>query len=877
MLILIKLSMNRVKMDLKKFKEVEEKWRNYWKRKGIYRFVRDKNKPLYSIDTPPPTVSGEIHMGHVYGYVQQDFTARFRRMNGFNVFYPFGFDDNGIATERLVEKISGVKANSMSREEFNKLCLEVTENVENRMRDLWEKLGLSVDWSLLYRTISPEVIKISQLSFLELYRKNLIYRKKGPTFFCPECSTAVSQVELEDKEVESYFNDIIFRLKDGGEIKISTTRPELLPACVAIFIHPEDERKNDLVGKKAIVPLFNYEVPILEDSRVDREKGTGIVMCCTFGDQTDIDWYYAHNLPLRIAINERGKMTELAGKYEGLSVKEAREKIVEDLEKEGFLSKRRKIVHNVNVHERCGSEIEFLVSEQWFIKVLENKEKWLELGNKLEWFPKHMKSRYDNWVKGLQWDWCISRQRYFGVPFPLWYCKKCNKVILSDEKNLPVNPLTDKPDKKCECGSNEFIPEKDVMDTWATSSLTPLINAKWDGKNLEEVYPMTLRPQGHDIISFWLFHTVVKCYYHTEMLPFRDVVINGWVLDEKGRKMSKSKGNIISPVDLLNKYPVDAIRFWSCGYTMGEDVPFKTIDLINGEKFMRKIVNAFKFSEKFIMDDIWKPEKINPVDLWILIKVDKLIRDITDYFNNYEYYKVKNELRNVFWHLFCDNYLEMVKKRLYEKKEGYESAIYTLKISLENMLKLLAPVMPYLSEEIYQKYFKKGSSYDSIHLCEWPKPLNIGNNEIEFYGDLAVKIISLIRKYKSERNLPMNSELEEVIVNLNEKIEIPEEIMESIKDTMNVKNLKFSFEEPDRRIREIKMDYKKAGPKYGRLLNKIEDKLRRKDFEVNDNSVIVKIDGKKIVLRDEIKIQWEIDVKGYDAINEEIVILIKRN
>ena len=864
-------------------RKVENKWSKNWLNSGIYQFKKENKTPIYSIDTPPPTVSGELHMGHVYGYVQQDFTARFRRMIGYNVFYPFGFDDNGIATERFIEREKGVKAKELGRKKFSELCSEETKKIENLMKEMWIKLGISADWNYLYRTIDPKIWKISQRSFIELYKMGREYQKEGPIFWCPECSTAVSQVELEDKEFESYFNDLVFKLKDGKEIIVSTTRPELLPACVSIFVHPEDERYKDLVGKKAKVPLFDLEVPIMSDSRVDIEKGTGIVMCCTFGDQTDVEWYYAYNLPLRVAINEEGRMTELAGKYKGLKVKEARERIIKDLKEKGLLKGQKKVKHMVNTHERCGTEIEFLVSKQWFIKYLDLKKEFLKAGNSMNWFPEHMKSRYDNWIKGLQWDWCISRQRYNGIPFPVWYCKNCGEVILPDPEDLPVDPLVDKPKHKCpKCGSTEFIPEKDVLDTWATSSLTPLINAGWDGEKYnEKIFPMSLRPQGHDIISFWLFHTVAKSLLHTKKVPFKDVTINGWILDENGKKMSKSKGNIISPQKMMKDYSCDAIRFWCAGAKLGEDLPFRKKDFITGERFVAKIWNASRFASNFLNEKPKKPEKLNLIDKWIILKTDQLIKEVTGLFEKYEYSKVRAKIREVFWHLICDNYLEVAKGRLYSNKD--DSAKYTLYNVLLNNLKLLSPVLPFVTEEIYHKVFKEFEKEKSITISEWPKPLDLVAKkeikEVEFYGDKAIEIISSLRKFKSDKNLPLNQKLKKVTIFSKKDLE---PIKNIIKEAMQVEEIVLSTEKPDikEKIVKISPNYAKLGPKYGSLVKNISNIMKDPEkLNVVDDKLEFKVNGKKIVLSgDEFFAEKKLqsDLRGEIIICGNETLLIER-
>jgi len=742
------------------FKQVEEQIKQFWEKEKIFKFNPRSKKKIYSVDTPPPTVSGKMHIGHAFSYSQQDFVIRYKRMRGFEVFYPFGTDDNGLPTERLVEKSKGIKARDLSREEFIKICMNYLKEELPKFIQDWKNIGISCDFDLYYSTINEHCRRISQWSFLDLYKKGRVYRKDAPAMWCPECQTGISQVEAKDKEIDSEFNYIKFKV-NNEDLIIATTRPELLPACVAIFYHPSDSRFKKLKGKSARVPLFDFEVPIMEDKRVDIEKGTGIVMCCTFGDQTDMEWQRAHNLPIKEAITRDGKMTELAGNYSGLEIREARKKIIEDLEKSGLLVKKEKIKHFVNVHERCGTEIEFIKSKQWFVKYLDLKEKMLEWGSKLRWYPQHMKHRYDNWVKGLQWDWLISRQRYFGVPFPVWYCKKCGKEIVADEKDLPVDPLKDKPKKKCSCGSNEFEPEKDVLDTWFTSSMTPRLAIELlDKKIWNKIFPMNLRPQAHDIITFWLFNTVLKSNLHYRKNPFKDVLVSGFVT-LKGEKMSKSKGNIIEPQVVLERYGADALRYWAASSNLGEDIDYMEKDVITGKKFATKIFNASRFVFMNLKDKVKKPSKLLEIDRLFLRKLNEVIEDSTNSLEKYEYVKCKNETDNFFRHYFCDNYLELVKNRVYNgSKEEKESAFYTLYYSLLTILKLMAPITPFVTEALYQKYFRKNEKEKSIHLTKWPEKFKISEKKGDSEKlELLLEIVTKVRKEKSRHQRSMKAEI----------------------------------------------------------------------------------------------------------------------
>ena len=793
-------------MDLPKHydpKEVEAKWQKYWEDNQIYRFdPEDTEREIFSIDTPPPTVSGKMHMGHAFGNAQQDFVARYKRMKGFNVLQPFGTDDNGLPTQTLIQTLKKVKAQDMDRKEFRKLCLTTLEKELKPQYILdWKKLGISCDFNVNYSTIDPHCQKISQKSFLDLYKIGRQYRKEAPAMYCPKCQTAISQVELEDADISSSFNDIVFKA-EGEDLVIATTRPELLPACVAIFYHPDDKRYQHLKGKKAKVPLFDFEVPILEDERADPEKGTGIAMCCTFGDTTDAEWQKAHNLPIKEAIDRQGRMTERAGKYQGEKIEDARKHIIEDMKEQNLLIAEKPITHSVNVHERCSTPIEFINSKQWFVKFLDLKEEMLNWGNELNWFPEYMKNRYDNWVGGLQWDWLISRQIFFGIPFPVWYCDDCDEIILAKEEDLPVDPIEDAPPvSECpKCQSKNLVGEKDIINTWATSSLTPTIVIElFKGKPVYKALkenPMSMRPQGHDIISFWLFNTVVKSKLHFNMKPWNDCFINGWMLDPKGKKMSKSKGNIIEPQKMIEKYSADALRFMAGGIKLGEDLPFPEKDLLTGQKFITKFWNAAKFAIMHLEDyTLEKPENLEAFDQWLLSKLNKLVKNSTASFDKYEFSKTKAGTEKFFWQMVCDNYLEIAKDRLYNpEKRGpipRVSAQYALYQAILTCLKLMAPITPHFTEEIYHLYFADKERKNSIHISTWPEVNEeLINDEIEDAGDMAIEIIAAVRKFKAENKIGLAQPIKELIIKTENK-ESLEPFLEDLQATTRAEDIKW--------------------------------------------------------------------------------------
>lgn len=736
-------------------KEVESRIRKFWEEEKI--FFTDlkklkKSKKIFLVDTPPPTVSGRMHMGHAFSYSQQDFIVRFKRMN-MPVFYPFGTDDNGLPTERLIEKLKNVKSKKMDREEFIKLCLETLKEITPSFIEDWKKLGISCDFSKIYSTIDDHSRKISQKFFIELYKKGRIYEKEFPTLWCTTCETSIAQAELEDREEESFFTTIKFYV-DKEILPIATTRPELLPACVAIFVHPQDNRYKKFVGKKAKVPLFGFEVPIIKDYSANPEKGTGALMICSYGDKYDVDAISRYKLEEKIVLNYNGILNEKAGKYTGLSVKEARKKILEDLEKEGLIIKKEKIKHVVNVHDKCGTEIEFLPTRQWFIKILDLKKKWIELGKKIKWYPEFMFKRYKNWINGLEWDWNISRDRHFGVPIPLWKCTKCGEIILAEEKELPVDPT--KIEKRCYKCKSVANPEKKVLDTWATSSLTPQIASSLFDNEIK--LPFSLRPQAHDIIRTWAFYTIIRSYFSENKIPWKEIMISGFVTLH-GEKMSKSKGNVIDPQNLFEKYGADVLRYWAASSRLGEDFDYNEKDFISGKKFLIKLWNASRFIFMNLKEFRKDVKKLEVMDKWILFKLNNLVKEITESFENYQYHLVKNKIEKFFWNDFCDNYLEIVKRRIYEgTNEEKESAYYTLYKTIFTLIKLLAPIMPFITEEIYQK-FLKACEEKSIHLCKWPKA-DKKNFKKEFeIGETFIQILHRVREEKSKAKKSLKSKI----------------------------------------------------------------------------------------------------------------------
>ena len=781
--------------------ETEKNWQEYWQKENIYGFDDKSDKKIYSIDTPPPTVSGKIHIGHIFSYSQAEVLARYKRMCGYNVFYPFGFDDNGLPTERFVEKKYGKKAESMSREEFNKLCLDTTHEYEEMFKELFISMGFSADWNHIYSTISDKALKTSQKSFIDLYKKGKVYYSESPALWCTECKTSVAQAEIETKELPSRFNHLRFSVKETGEeILIATTRPEFLAACVAVFVHPDDEKNQHLVGKTAVVPLFNIEVPIIADEKVELGKGSGIVMCCTFGDVTDIEWWKKYKLPLKKLVSDDGRVADWVDGYSGMKVEDARKQIIADLDAKGLLVKAEDLVHNVAVHERCGHPMELIVKRQWFIDIVKDKQKFLDAGDKINWYPAFMKERYVNWVKNVGWDWCISRQRYFGVPFPVWYCKDCGEIIIADEEELPVNPLSSMPKHACpKCGSTDFIPETDVMDTWATSSVTPQINSGWAvGDELfNKITPMTMRPNAHDIIRTWDFYTIIKSIYHFDNIPWENVMISGHVLAGKGEKISKSKSNSsMEPDQLRDRYSADVVRYWAVNGRLGNDIVLAEDEFKNGGKLVTKLFNASKFVLMHLQDyDKNSTVELLPMDKWILTKLNKTTEEFKGYMEKYEIGLGINCVEKFFWD-FCDNYIEIVKDRLYKPEVHGEiarlsgqKAAYTALLAI---LKLFAPYFPHITEEIYQDYFAEKEGVKSIHITEFEDLSAYADETLLEKAEAVKEIIAQVRKYKSENNLSLKTEIETLTIKTSkQEIEFAKTVIGDMKTTCNARNIEF--------------------------------------------------------------------------------------
>ncbi len=767
--------------------EVEGKWRDQWEAWGLYQW--DPTRPrdeTFVVDTPPPTVSGSLHVGHVFSYTHQDLLVRYQRMTGKNIAFPMGWDDNGLPTERRVQNLLGIRCNphlpydpawkprsrdkgdkeieEVSRRNFIEACALVTAEDEKAFENLWRHLGMSLDWSRQYATIDDHCRRISQLSFLDLVEKGEVYHVESPTMWDIDFKTAVAQAEVEDRPRQGHFYEIRFGIEGGGELRIATTRPELLGACIAVVAHPDDERYKPLFGQHAITPLYGARVPILAAEHADPEKGTGILMVCTFGDAMDVEWWKQSGLPVKQLIGRDGRI--LPAKFgqapfesvdaavaqkahdeiAGLTVNKAKRRIGELLGEEGSLhgepgialvGEPRPTDQMVKFYEKGDRPLEFVPTRQWFIRILEHKKELTAQGEKIQWHPAHMKTRYVHWVEGLNQDWCISRQRYFGVPFPVWYPLDAagnpnfEQPIYAAAETLPVDPLSDCPpgyDESQRDAPNGFTAEPDVMDTWATSSLTPQIQSHWqlDAAQHKALFPMDIRPQAHDIIRTWAFYTIVKAWMHENEIPWRHVVLSGWILDPDRKKMSKSKGNVVTPDSLLVEWSSDAVRYWAARARLGTDTAFDAGVFKVGKRLATKVFNA----SRFVLGQLDRAGAVPPdasaisapLDLALVARLRSVVEQATRAFEAFDYATALQVAEESFWH-FCDDYLELVKQRSYaeDDPEGRRSALASLALALRAYLRLLAPFLPYVTEEVWSWRFAGEGRLRSVHTAPWPR------------------------------------------------------------------------------------------------------------------------------------------------------------
>ncbi|MCU0632353.1 MAG: valine--tRNA ligase [Methanolinea sp.] len=744
-------------LDLPKnyeFSEVERRWQSVWRDEDHY-FDPASTKPKYIIDTPPPYPTGTFHIGNAFNWCYIDFIARYRRMRNYNVMFPQGWDCHGLPTEVKVEEIHGITKNDVPREEFRRMCRDLTLSNIEKMRRTLRRMAFSVDWSHEYITMLPAYYGKTQLSFLKMLQGGYIYQSEHPVNFCTRCETAIAFAEVAYEPRDTTLNYFDF---DG--LEIATTRPELLAACVAVAVHPDDDRYLGMRGRSLTVPLFGYSVPLITDQAVDPAFGSGAVMICTFGDKQDVHWWKQHNLDLRKAIDRQGRMTGIAGKYTGMKTSACRNAILDDMKREQILTRQELLEQRVGTCWRCKTPIEIMSERQWFVKITPSAI--MEAAKEITWNPEHMFLRMENWVEQMEWDWCISRQRIFATPIPVWFCTSCGEIVLPAEEDLPIDPTTDRPDHPCpRCGSRDFSGEEDVLDTWMDSSISVLNVTGWDGGSIPPLFPAELRPQGHDIIRTWAFYTILRSVALTGSRPWDQILINGMVLGEDGYKMSKSRGNIISPEEIIEKYGADALRQWAAaGAATGSDIMFNWNDVVAASRFQTKLWNIARFVHLQLERQEYSREA--PVtalaDRWLMARLSDTVREVTAAMEACQFDRALKSIREFSWDVLADNYIELVKGRLYAHDTSRDGACCALHAALDTLCRLMAPFTPYFAEECYS-YLDQGS----VHASGWPKAFT-EDSEVRANGDLLVRIVAELRRYKHEKGMALNAPLGRVAI-----------------------------------------------------------------------------------------------------------------
>lgn len=817
------------RMDLP---EIENRCKSFWQDNEVYRYDSSKSREeTFVIDTPPPTVSGSLHIGHIFSYTQTDVVARYQRMSGKTVFYPIGWDDNGLPTERRVQNYYNITCNpnlpydpdfklehnekdksprkEVSRKNFIEACEVLTASDEGIFENVFKNIGHSYDWNIKYTTIGSDTIKVSQESFIDLYEKGEVRSMESPTMWDVTFQSAVAQAEVEDKEIQGFFHDIKFQIEGSDDyVVIATTRPEFLPACISIVAHPEDERYQKYFGKKAIVPLFGTPVEIVASEHAEKDKGTGIMMVCTFGDAADVAWWKQTGLPLKQIVGLDGCLLDVEfgkgafvsnnpekanGFYKqlvGLSTKQAREKIVQFLKENNCLQcEPRPLTHMVKFYEKGNLPLEFVTSRQWFITLQDKKDEMVDFGRRIKWKPQHMQHRYEEWVKGLNQDWCISRQRFFGVPFPVWYKldEKGNAdyehPLIAQREQLPVDPMIDVPagySEEQRGQPNGFVGDGDVMDTWATSALTPQIAMNAAHSSAINL-PFDIRPQAHDIIRTWAFYTIAKALMHSNTIPWKEVLVSGFILDPDRKKMSKSKGNVVTPQHLVDTYGADSIRYWAARARLGVDTAFEEQIMAQGKKLVNKIFNASKFV--FMIVEGSRLKGVSDYRQYITASMDKswlskissMVRQATDAFETHDYATALDVIEKRFWD-FCDNYLEIVKKRAYSPEDC--SAVASLMETIDTFLRVFAPFCPFICEEIYQvRPWGEDNKKISLHQVSWPKNAEFAEISAEdsvLYDSVSM-ITAEIRKAKTAANVSQRTPVQKA------EVLAPAEMIETLK------------------------------------------------------------------------------------------------
>ncbi|MFT4958382.1 MAG: valyl-tRNA synthetase [Halobacteriales archaeon] len=740
--------------------EIEAKWRDRWQGMDIYEY-EDTGATDYVVDTPPPYPTGNFHIGNALGWCYMDYAARYKRLQGFDVDFPQGWDCHGLPTEVKVEENHDIHRTEVPRDEFREMCIDHTEEQIDAMKETMLDLGFSQDWTTEFRTMDPEYWGKTQRSFIEMAEDDYIYRGEHPVNWCPRCETAIAESEVENQDRTGTLYEVTFPGADNDDIDIATTRPELLAACVAMAVHPEDERYDGRVGDTFNVPLFGQEVELIADESVDPDFGTGAVMICTFGDKQDVEWWAEYDLDLRPVFSEDGYLTDLAGDYAGLEIREAKDVIAGDLREEGHLNDTESTEQSVGQCWRCETPIEILSTDQWFVEV--RQDEILEKAEQVDWIPEHMYDRLEDWTEGMEWDWVISRQREFATPIPAWECAECGYSYIADRDEIPVEPADVHPtiDACPECGADEWDAERDVMDTWMDSSISALHVAGWPEEGFE---PTQLREQGHDIIRTWAFYTLLRTAALEDEIPWDEALVNGMVFGEDGNKMSKSRGNFVQPEEAVGEYSADAFRqAMALGGQPGSDIQFQWKELKSASRFLTKVWNIARFSMSHVDERTPGVEApaYRDADRWILSRCSTVLDEVEDSMDEYRYDAALREIRDFVWHDLADDYVELVKGRLYEGRPGERNAArHALYTALSASLRMLSPFAPFQTEEIWDHL---PGTEGSIHDTAWPS-LEFEDETAERSGALVAAVASTIRAWKSDEGMALNAELDKIEV-----------------------------------------------------------------------------------------------------------------
>ncbi|MCL5437551.1 MAG: valine--tRNA ligase [Candidatus Thermoplasmatota archaeon] len=858
--------------------EEEPKWQEKWKEWKIYRFDPESNLPAYSIDNPPRYTSGSLHLGHATSYPMIDFAARYRRMRGYNVFFPLCFDTNGMPVETATEKKYGINKFTVDRKTYLRLCSEYANQFIETMTKQFDMLGMSLDSSLYYQTDSAEYRRITQITFLRMLKKGLAYRGTFPVNWCPNCNTSLADAEVEREERNSRLHYIDFNVSGGGKITIATTRPELIGACQAVLFRTGDSRYSGMEGKEVILPLYLRKVPVMSDPGVDSAFGSGAVMVCSYGDRDDVEWILKHKLPSTVIIDEFGRMNASALFLSGMNTEDARREIVQRLREEGAIVREEELVHSVGVCWRCATPVEILEKRQWFLRSVEFSRQILEKADEIRWFPSFMKQRLADWTESLNWDWVISRQRLFATPIPVWECASCDYVLAASEEQCYIDPQDTPPPSRCPQCSSELRGSTDVFDTWMDSSISVLYNTGWqrDERMFSRLFPMSLRAQAHEIIRTWTYYTVLRCHLLLDSIPWKDIMITGFIMAPDRTPMHTHLGNVIDPLPLIHKYGADALRYYAATCSLGTDQAFREKDVVHGQRLCNKLWNIVLFCSSFQTDRDYRPAMLGSVDSWIILLYNEMVKSATAFMDVYEFDRAMRVVEQFTWHDFADNYIEMVKQRA---KKGDRDAIWALhRISL-GVVKLLAPFLPHVTESVYQRFFK-GSAEQcrSVHVSAWPLPEEVAVSSPES-GRTTVSVIGAVRDWRAKRDFRGNI-AELIIPGGADRLS---NAVSEISCACRAEKVKFTSAGGYRRlVSSITPNYQVIGPRYRERAREIIEALKSitpGSLEDTEGLSVETSHGKVTLGQDEFSVNYSYAVDGseVDAVEADgLLVLIRR-